>query len=193
MTAEAVELSMEQVPLSAGPTVYETAEELYADLLSRLDARLSTLVRRARRAGDGQVGQLLPGLVVTGAEVDRLLDGSDRCRLRDGADESFSGLWDGLAESVAASRSIARRFALDLLRERFGLTGFEVDCVVACLAVEVDRKYERRLRLSQRRRLAPLPLGGAVARAGGGARGSGHAGMPAAAGFAGSAAARPVA
>ena len=92
MTADVAELAMEPAPLSAGPTVYETAEEMYADLLSRLDARLSSLVTVARRAGDGQKGQLLPGLVITGTEVDRLVDGSDRCRLRDGGDDRAGGV-----------------------------------------------------------------------------------------------------
>jgi hypothetical protein len=100
-------------------------------LCAELRARLAHLVQRMRSPADG--GGELPfrGLVIGDAEVDRLLGAA-------GAGEpqfEAGSLWRVLA---AASAPRAAH-----LQQAFRLSDFELECVLACLAPELDRELER--------------------------------------------------
>lgn len=99
-------------------------------LVDELDRRIAVQVH-AMRGGD----PALKNLVITDAEVDALLA---RERDRAGLERQPGAL---LQEVLACGGEGARR--LRTLQEKFELLPFEVEAVLACLAVDIDRRFER--------------------------------------------------
>ncbi|HYJ79369.1 MAG TPA: ATP-binding protein [Longimicrobiaceae bacterium] len=129
-------------PAEAAARPYAGGVELLMDLLATLDGRLQRMVEEAHgRLGAGE-DPGLRGLVITDAEVARLL--RPRASQRgDGARGTGGPLWELAAERIEASRREGVVLPLEVVRHRFGLSDFETDCVVACLAPELDPRYER--------------------------------------------------
>ncbi|MGB8956740.1 MAG: ATP-binding protein [Tumebacillaceae bacterium] len=134
-------------------TGYANGWEHLADELRALDMRIRYLLIRRQEAMPQQDDPMDPfkGLVVSEQEVMRLLQEPD------GAFDDLSDdnpFWEQLrAEWEEAERRIAERVEqsrrdgvfLPLVQaaEAFGLTPQESRCLVVCLAVETERKYEK--------------------------------------------------
>ncbi|TCK22877.1 ATP-binding protein [Pseudonocardia endophytica] len=117
--------------------------------LARLDARLAELVERAR----GDRGPVHPwsGVAVGPDEVADLL-------------ARPAGAVLGVPAGRPFSACVRPGSALDRLRERFGLSGFQLDVVLVALAPEIDLRYERIYGflcddLTRRRPIVDLVLG----------------------------------
>lgn len=99
-------------------------------LVVELERRVGLLIASMR---DGLSNPALKHLVVTDAEVDHLLGG------RDGHDETlFAGSL--LAPLLEYSEA---RTKLDRLCRAFALDAFEIEVLLACLAPEIDRRFDR--------------------------------------------------
>jgi hypothetical protein len=101
-------------------------------LVTEVSRRLAVLVDEARSAAG--TDPLLKGVVITDAEVDELLAAPT------GTVAPHAG--GSLAQLVEndAPESSAHLLAL---RRRFGLGGFEMDCLLVCLAAEAAPRFER--------------------------------------------------
>ncbi|HEX7048843.1 MAG TPA: ATP-binding protein [Longimicrobiales bacterium] len=132
-------------PSDGGPRPYASGLDLVLDMLSVLDERLTEMVDRMRRGLPRTEDPELRGIVITDTEVARLLERSSSAAPRaDGALRGIGGvLWGRVAERLAATRSAGGVLPLDVVRERFGLSVFELECLVTCLAPEVDSRYEK--------------------------------------------------
>ncbi|HEY7547848.1 MAG TPA: ATP-binding protein, partial [Blastocatellia bacterium] len=126
--------------------IYATSWEHLADELRRLDTRLRQVVLEGRR--EPGVDPLAPfkGLVLSESEVLGLLE-------RGGDSESETSVSDTKQASKQIETEIEQRRAAGLeagvylslprLAERFHLTRFEEQCLIICLAPELDCKYEK--------------------------------------------------
>ena len=118
---------------------YNNDGELLSDLYRVLDERLATLVEELpARHHPEEIN--LRGLVTTDAEARRLLD------KRAGSASSLGGprsLWGSVEGRAAASHRQGIALALAVVCERFHLNNFEVDCLVACIAPEIDARYQK--------------------------------------------------
>ena len=118
---------------------YANGAELLSELCQALDERLGLLVESF--AGRQRAEDLnFRGLVITDGEVKNLLTGK--------AEKANSGyaagsLWRQVEPRIAASRSQGIAVPLELVRERFRLSYFEIECLVVCLAPELQTKYQK--------------------------------------------------
>lgn len=81
-----------------------------------------------------------PGTVITPAEVEAL---AREARGR-APSSPVAGIWRQLSPRLEAARAAGRKTTtLERVQRRFDLDGFEMDCLLAVLAPELDRKYER--------------------------------------------------
>ncbi|HEX6912838.1 MAG TPA: AAA family ATPase [Longimicrobium sp.] len=138
VTRTAAAGTLRAAPADDPPAPYGDGVELVVDLLAALDARLERRVDEARGRGAAPGDDpSVRGLAVTDAEVTRLV------RLPGAGAAPDGSPWEGAAARVQATRDVGIALPLDVLRQRFGLSAFETDCLVACLATEVDPRYER--------------------------------------------------
>lgn len=118
------------------PLPYKNDGELFSDLYLILDGRLAALVEELpARHRPEEIN--LRGLVTTDEEARRLLD------KRSGSTKFSGGLWDSVEGRVVASHRQGIALALAVVRERFHLSNFEVECLVACIAPEIDARYQK--------------------------------------------------
>jgi ATP-dependent 26S proteasome regulatory subunit len=142
-----------QVNDSAAP--YASNREHLCDELKRLDLLIRALLRREQgREPAGLPANLLEqlhGLVLTEEEVVRLLSDKDE-REPDGEwagredtalGEAYGEIEKQIAQRSAASYQEKQFLALPFLARLFGLGAFERQCLVICLAPELERKYEK--------------------------------------------------
>jgi hypothetical protein len=125
---------------------YRAAHAHIADLLIRHDLllRREIALGHARKPAD-----ILGFAAITAQEVERLL--SARPAATDSAapdiepiDRAVRGLTRAITDRLAKTiEHGAVRLPLLELAERFALTASEIGILVACLAVELDRRYER--------------------------------------------------
>jgi ATPase family associated with various cellular activities (AAA) len=119
---------------------YADGPALLADLFTHLDERLRMLARsctsKEQTAGD----LLLQGLVVTDSEIQQILDSGSE---QGAAVFSPGSLWEAVQSRVELTRACGRNLPLEIIRERFGLSTFEIECLAICLAPEIDPKYEK--------------------------------------------------
>lgn len=118
-----------------------------ADELERLDLLLRLRVASARRRWAARPDSTGNPLCVSDAEVDWLLDG-EPLPYGGAAEEEMLRLAANArrAEIDARVAESARRGAplpLPLLAERLGLSDFETDALLVCLASELRRRYDR--------------------------------------------------
>ena len=125
---------------------YETSLDHLWDELALLDVRLTTAVGRARRGNGSSPADDVRGLFLSEDQVDAALAGAGGVADPGGASDP---LWTAIEErrrTVDARRleslTSGVQLRLDTLREIFDLGDFEIDAVVACLAPELDLKYE---------------------------------------------------
>jgi len=104
-----------------------------ATLCAELRARLVRLVQRMRSPQPLGGELAFRGLVIGDAEIDRLL--GEPGDAPDGPRFACGSLWRAVA-AAGAPRAAA-------LQAAFQLSDFELECVLACLAPELDRELER--------------------------------------------------
>ena len=131
---------------------YSTSLEHLLAELQRLGTLLQVQVWRARQRPDGS-GEELAAFYVPEAEVDDILrtavcaSPGETVPLPPPVAEAMRCMLDslsaGIAERVAASRRNGMRLPLAELASLFGLTAFDVDVLLACLAPELDSRYHR--------------------------------------------------
>jgi len=120
--------------------------------LARIDARIRRQVDLWQRAGQ-DAGDAFRGLYISDAQADALLARPLAAHWGDLAapDPAEAQAW-ALAESESAARAAALAEAarsrgqaprLELLAQAFGLSRFEVDALLICLAPALDLRYER--------------------------------------------------
>ena len=123
---------------------YRSPHDHLADLLRLHDLRLKRLIASssARKPDD-----LLGFAAISAPEVGRLLDSPTSAESSVAEAARFeSGLTQlrlQIDARVEQSRQNGLRLPLLELARRFHLSAGEIDVVVACLAVELDRRYER--------------------------------------------------
>jgi hypothetical protein len=125
---------------------YRAAHAYIADLLIRHDLllRREIALGHARKPAD-----ILGFAAITAQEVERLLSTRPAAGTEstppeiEAIDRALRALTRGIADRVAKSIEQGVRLPLLDLAERFALSASEIDILVACLAVELDRRYER--------------------------------------------------
>ncbi len=125
-------------------TPYGTAHEHLADLLLRHDWLLK---RQIARGHAHKPADVLGFAAISEQEVQRLLDGhapesASEADVR-WIDRTLHQLQRQIDARVEQSRVHGVRLPMVELARRFALTPREVDLLFACLAVEIDRRYER--------------------------------------------------
>jgi hypothetical protein len=117
---------------------YGNLLEHIADRLKRLDLHIRGAIARHPRE---RPADWLSFAAITDSEVDSLLRREpDDERPAEGEDTPFDR---HVEQRVAATLATKGRLPLLELSRMFGLSALEADTLVACLAVEIDRKYER--------------------------------------------------
>ncbi len=132
----------------AGPeAAYASPHEHVADLLARHDWLLRRELARSRPR---KPSDLLGFAAITDEEVDRLLGQADP---REGEaarapeihkfEQAAADLRRRIDSRVKQTLASGGRLPVIELAQRFALSAFEIDILVACLATEIDRRYER--------------------------------------------------
>lgn len=122
-----------------GAEPFASGMELLEQLCRALDHRLADLAAEmpaARQRGDDFS---LRGLVITDQEAQQLL----RHRAHGGPGFEPGSLWQSAAARVAESRALGTALPLEMVRERFRLSPFEVECMLVCLAPELEARYQK--------------------------------------------------
>jgi len=127
--------------------IYQSNWDYLSDRLRHLDLGLRILLSRTP-SRDADSLAPFKGLVISDAEISRLLDGpQDRAApLADHerkSREAAANLHLKIRERSSATQRTGESLFLPRLSELFGLTQFEEQCLVVCLAPELDRKYEK--------------------------------------------------
>jgi SpoVK/Ycf46/Vps4 family AAA+-type ATPase len=116
--------------------------------LERIDLLIAAQVTRARRlhADDEQ----FHGLYISEEDVDALLRqpiGRPRWALDQAALTQHTAALEHLSQQINLQKEKSLRRGVELrlprIQQLFGLTQFEIDVLLVCLAVEVDLRYER--------------------------------------------------
>jgi len=129
---------------------YANSWEHLSDELLCLDLRLRLQILKQRRSQTSDPLSPFRGLVVTDTEVSDLLQTPVAAAAslagsveRQKIDQELTAIQNQIPERRVASRQAGGYLSLPRLVELFGLTRFEEQCLVICLAPEVDRKYEK--------------------------------------------------
>jgi hypothetical protein len=138
--------------IAAHPLIYNSSLDHIFDELVSLDHRLSAKVfeHRSKHIASDAVDQFR-GLVITDSEIDQILanssENSDQTDLyRARHSQFFTAL---RLHQREVDRRVKQTSAIDVelklrqLSDRFALNAFEEQCVILCLAPEVDTKYEK--------------------------------------------------
>lgn len=137
---------MKEPPISS---FHNSVEHLLAEL-ERIDLLIRLAVRRSRELH--KADEQFQGLYISDEEVDRLLDkpiGVPLTMAAAGSSAAPDGqaLLNSLRETCAQRRLAAEEAGVELrlaaLARDFNLDPFEIDCVLICLAPELDLRYER--------------------------------------------------
>ncbi|MGE5140531.1 MAG: AAA family ATPase [Rudaea sp.] len=133
---------------------YVTSQEHIADELRRLDLLIRLRMLKQRSAQPAGPLDQFKGLVVSESEVAGLLMNmatppADEIKITSGESEqlavvaALSQIESKIAERLAASQKEEVYLSLSHLSGLFQLTRFEQQCLLICLAPELDRRYEK--------------------------------------------------
>ena len=123
----------------ASPRPFQRGIDLIQQLLGILDGRIGNLLDTFHHRLETQDDLGLRGLVITAVEASSLLSpASERTPAY-----APGTLWAAVEPRVAESRRNSTALALEVLRERFRLSPFEIECVLVCLAPDVSSKYQK--------------------------------------------------
>jgi len=128
---------------------YANSREHLAEELRCLDLRLRLGVLKHPRAQTSDELAPFRGLVVTDTEISDLLDQTSSAARstpvdfaeRQQLERELTEIQNEILDRRIAGRQAGSYLSLTRLAELFGLTRFEEQCLVICLAPEVDRKY----------------------------------------------------
>jgi len=141
--------SEQDVHSSSGP--YKDCWQYLADELRCLDLRLRLQVLAQTHARPADPLAPFRGLVITNTEISDLV-APPRTAAHEPAggkpekqelERALTQLEDEIALRRSASRRAGVTLSMPRLSELFGLTRFEEQCLIVCLAPEVDRKYTK--------------------------------------------------
>ncbi|WP_309120033.1 ATP-binding protein [Paenibacillus sp.] len=123
---------------------YEHPWEHITDELRRLDVWIDAGLQSMTAPADDPALDPFRGLVVTESEAKQLLQDDGRFAAIDHERQQELDAWDGYIASRVSS-TIQQGYPLPLLRLRdaFRLTDRDVRCLVATMAPDLDRKYEK--------------------------------------------------
>jgi hypothetical protein len=130
-----------RIPTGEAARPYHSGHEHVADLLLRHDLLLKREIARgqARRPAD-----ILGFAAITEQEVQHLLTpASATFADAEEIERALDAIEQRIASRVAQSASRGVRLPLMELANRFALSVFELDILFACLAPELDRRYQR--------------------------------------------------
>jgi len=127
---------------------YANGWEHISDELKWLDLNIRLLLIKQRKQQPGDPYEQLKGLVLSEAEVYRLLDNHeqpahDHAAVIKKVTERLVQLASTMQKRLNLSGEKGVFLPLPYLSRVFGLTPFEEKCVMISLAVELDRKYEK--------------------------------------------------
>ncbi|MCX8131153.1 MAG: AAA family ATPase [Clostridia bacterium] len=134
-----------------GRTEYATSWEHISDELARLDIRirlqfLKQCDNNKNRKSDGIFGQLR-GMAISGSEIVQMLEeDTENCQYTEeirALKAELKELDSRIESKRAASAEKGVYLALAELSQLLKLTHFEEQCIVICLAIELDRKYQK--------------------------------------------------
>ena len=139
--------------IQADDGIYEDPTEYISDELKKIDLMLELAVLR-QRIKKGVEKDAFAGLYISEKEVDVLLDEEEIEKEKDKDNLNHSSDAIKLIQAIERQREIiAHRSELskkkgiilpiERLKRLFGLTPFEVDSLLLCLAPELDTKYEK--------------------------------------------------
>src|SRR5882672_3263834 len=135
---------------SADAAAYVSSWEYLSDELRCLDLRLRQQALNQPHARDCDSLSPFKGLVITDAEISRLPEHSQGATNEPAVlaeqrklDQAATKLQREIQARRSASRRASAYLSLPRLSELLGLSQFEEQCLVICLAPEVDRKYEK--------------------------------------------------
>jgi hypothetical protein len=136
---------------SADVAAYVSSWEHLSDGLRCLDLRLRQQILKQPQGRDFDPLSPFKGLVITDAEISDLLECSQNEQSEPAAalveqqklKQATIELQNEIQQRRAATRQAGVYLSLPRLTELFGLTPFEEQCLVICLAPEVERKYEK--------------------------------------------------
>jgi ATPase family associated with various cellular activities (AAA) len=127
---------------------YGSSWEHLWDELRRLDLRLRQQLLKQPHTRAPDPLSPFAGLVITDAEISDLLAFSDNVTTEPASerrelDQALADLQSEIQARRAASGQTGVHLSLPRLTQLFGLTQFEEQCLVICLAPEVHRKYDK--------------------------------------------------
>jgi SpoVK/Ycf46/Vps4 family AAA+-type ATPase len=128
---------------------YEDTWEHLQDEMRLLDLLMRREVLRFRRPAPNDQADLFKGMFISDAEIDRILSagGHPGDKAEDGGFAALRRSVDErrleIAERKRASLEKGIWLALPRLTDLFGLTSFEEQALLACLAPELDGRYEK--------------------------------------------------
>lgn len=132
---------------------YQSSWEHLADELKRLDLRIQRQLLRQRTSQPAGPLDQFKGLILSESEISALLTPAlptvDYLRLSScnaeyqALEAALEQMGKEIAERRAASLEEGIYLSLPHLARVFELTTFEQDCLIICLAPELDRKYEK--------------------------------------------------
>jgi len=147
-------VARQKSPAVEHAAVFATSWSHLADELRCLDLRLRKQVLRQSRAVSSDPLTPFKGLVITQAEVGELLaqpqdpTAGNGLGLSDGAEEqklaqSLDEFQNEIQNRRAASLEAGIPLSLARLAQLFGLSRLEEQCLIICLAPELEHKYEK--------------------------------------------------
>lgn len=130
---------------------YGNSLEHLFDELKRIDLLLDPEVRKVRAASGPVRSGEYAGLYISEEEIDGIMGGASgtggtAAPSPDPATETDKGLkelFERISRKKAASLAAGIELPLNELCRTFNLSQFEMDCLLVCLAPELDLKYER--------------------------------------------------
>ena len=145
--------ALESKPEEIASEAYKSCREHLSEELLRLDALIRLQILRVRNSHFLDEPDEFSGLSLSEAEVDKLLEKDTRGGTRsiDSARESeMKALHEHLetvskrtSEKVKKSLMLGVYLPIHKLSSLFGLTPFEIDAILICLAPELNLKYEK--------------------------------------------------
>lgn len=126
---------------------YESWTEHVNDWLMLLDTELEILFKYKKEAPARKDMLHLKGLAITVEEVDKIMIGEYGVSFIGRVDPSYSELLKASLQHIVSRESASRQNGVFLplvhVSDAFGLSAFELFCIVLCVALETDRKYEK--------------------------------------------------
>lgn len=119
---------------------YANGMEMLASLCQALDQRLAERVEEMPAGRQHSEDFNLRGLVITDTEARQLLT---PCPENQRTGFETGSLWQTAEARIAASRAAGVALPLEMVRERFCLSTFEVEAILVCLAPELEARYQK--------------------------------------------------